>query len=256
MTQARSLDFENRAGKRYWWFHLQNCKYIPPIFSVLSDEEWDVIDEWYNDTDERVAAGECNVPALSILQGLIMGNGIKAMVQCGHAVGFSALLCGFYFRAMGRKDALFSVDIDAEATAFANRYVLKAGLQDYVHLEVCDSSDSSLPEVARKYFKGSDIALVFIDSSHRCDHTLRELDLWYSALPVGGLIVLHDVSKLAGTFDVTKAGGVHAALGDWLKANHCSALSLNGYIASGCTTPVYLDGCGLGIIQKTPDGEK
>jgi predicted O-methyltransferase YrrM len=213
------------------------------------------MDDWYQETDAVGSPGECNIPPISMLQGLIMGNGIRSMVQCGHYMGFSTLLCGFFFRAIGAKQALFSMDIDANATAFTEKWIHRAGLQDYVHLELCDSGDAKLPILAREYLRHSDINLVFIDSSHQYGHTLRELDLWYSALSPGGLIVMHDVSQLASEFDTTKGGGVYRAVTEWQKSNRASAIFLNGFVKElpGLTTPLtYKDPCGLGIIQKVP----
>src|SRR5262249_40517976 len=145
MTFPRSLDYSTREGGRYWWFQLPHCNYVPAAFSSLSDEEWKIIDDWYKETDTVGSPGECSVPMISMLQGLIMGNGIRSMVQCGHYMGFSTILCGFFFRAMGAKHALFSIDIDANVTEFTRKYVNRAGLQDYVHLEVSDSADSKMP---------------------------------------------------------------------------------------------------------------
>jgi predicted O-methyltransferase YrrM len=257
----RSLNYSAREAVRYWWFRDSNCNYVPAIFSSLSDEEWRVIDDWYQETDVVGSPGECNIPPVSMLQGLIMGNGIRTMVQCGHYMGFSTLLCGFFFRAIGAKRALFSIDIDSGATEFTEKYVRRAGLQDYVHLEVCDSGDSKLPPLAREYFQRTDINLVFIDSSHQYGHTLSELDLWYSALSPGGLIMMHDVSELAGDFDTTKSGGVHRAVTEWQKSHGGSAIFLNGFVkdlAALARAPLtYKDPCGLGIIQKVPAiGEK
>ena len=257
MKSPRSLDYSTRKGARYWWFHDPNCSYVPAVFSSLSDEEWKVIDDWYRETDSVGSPGECAVPLISMLQGLIMGNGIRTMVQCGHYMGFSTLLCGFFFRNMGAKHALLSIDIDPIATEFTQKFVNRAGLQDYVRLEVTDSADRKLPSLAREYFQQSDINLVFIDSSHCYGHTLRELDLWYPALSLGGLILLHDVSQFASTFDATNSGGVHRAVAEWQKSNHCSAIFLNnfapGFVTPGVSNPLaYKDPCGLGIIQKVP----
>jgi predicted O-methyltransferase YrrM len=253
MNHSRSLDFSTRQGNRYWWFQDPSCKYIPTIFSSLSDEEWHVIDDWYRETDIIGGPGECNVPLISLIQGLIMGNSIRSMVQCGHYMGFSALLCGFFFRIIGAKHALFSIDIDTNATEFTKKYIHRAGLEDYVHLELSDSADSRLPHLAREYFQQSDISLVFIDSSHQYGHTLRELDLWYPALPPGGLILLHDVSQFASTFDTTNSGGVYRAVTEWQKRNHSAVICLNSFVFAGYNRPLaYKDGCGVGIIQKIP----
>jgi hypothetical protein len=61
--------------------------------------------------------------------------------------------------------------------------------------------------------------LIILDSSHEYGATLRELDLWYGALAPGGLLVVHDVSRFAQSFDVTQSGGVRRAFDEWRAAN-------------------------------------
>src|SRR5712691_7984504 len=94
--QLRSIPFKHRPQGRYWWFH--NHDYVPAVYSLLTDEEWDVMDQWYTETDARQSAGEANIPPLNLLTGLIEGSGIPNIVQLGHYEGFSTLLLGFTMR--------------------------------------------------------------------------------------------------------------------------------------------------------------
>ena len=115
------------------------------------------------------------------LQGLISGGGIRNIVQLGHYSGYSTLLLGFMMRHMGFRRSVFSVDIDEELSRYTQTWIVKAGLQDFIRIEVCDSSHSTLPEKAHRYFDGP-IAMIFIDSSHEYQQTLLELDVWFPAL--------------------------------------------------------------------------
>jgi hypothetical protein len=85
-------------------------------------------------------------------------------------------------------------------------------------------------------------------------HTLAELDVWYSALVSGGLIILHDASIQGSLYDSTGDGGVRKALVEWCTNRKKKYLSLNdGWIGSLGPSDYpasYADGCGLGIIQK------
>jgi predicted O-methyltransferase YrrM len=251
MGTERSLNYASRKNNRYWWYHLKDTSYVPPVFARLSDDEWALMDDWFTTTDEKFSSpGEMSVPAISLLEGLIGGNGICSVVQCGHYVGYSTLLLGFLLRRMGKTNALFSVDIDPHSTAFTQDWLDRADLGKQVKLRINDSANPSLPDEARSFF-GRDIQMVMIDSSHQYAHTLQELDLWYDALPVGGILVMHDVSRFAQSFDTTGKGGVLSAAHEWTKKRGITPLLLNSFVISEPPdTLTYRDGCGLGIIQK------
>jgi cephalosporin hydroxylase len=103
----------------------------------------------------------------------------------------------------------------------------------------------------RDYFGGAP-ELIFLDSSHEYRQTLDEIEAWYPALAPGGLIVLHDTSEFAASFDVTKQGGVRRALREWRDSHpEVEVISLNHNIPA-METPqmIYQDFCGVGLIQK------
>ena len=246
----RSLAFAGRPENRYWWHKLPNSDFIPPLYAVLSDDEWAVMDAWFRDTDARVMHGEANVSALSVLQGFIMGSLVRNVVQLGAYAGYSTLLVGFMMRRMGFRHSVVSIDLAPEICAYCEDWIRRAGLQDHVRMECSDSSAPHLPELARRYF-GEGIELVFIDSSHQYAHTVRELDLWAPAVLPGGFVFLHDASDDAVKYDETGEGGVHGALREWVERNPSfPAISINRDMRPLRPTPIYKDACGLGIIQR------
>jgi predicted O-methyltransferase YrrM/2-polyprenyl-3-methyl-5-hydroxy-6-metoxy-1,4-benzoquinol methylase len=250
-NKLRSENFNIRTHNRYWWYKTEGCTYVPNVFASLDENEWDLINEWFNDTEKNFpSTGELSIPGISLLNGIISGNGISSIVQCGHYIGFSTLLLGFLLRKMRKYNSLFSVDIDPVVTDYTSQWINRAGLKDYVRLEVNDSANPLLPTIAKDYF-GRDPQLVFIDSSHQYKHTLKELDIWYQAIVENGFILLHDVSQFASTFDSTEQGGVYRAINEWCEQNRINPLLINSNNFS--TSPsdlVYRDGCGMGIIQK------
>jgi len=249
---SRSVKFKHLSHNRYWWHRVQAANYNPIPYSILDDAEWGVMEAWFTDTEQKFeSTGEANVPPLSLLMGLISGNAISRVVQCGHYVGYSTLLLGFLFRKMGKKQALFSIDNDASVTEYTAQWLSLAGLDDHASLSVADSADPEGPKRAWEYFGRQLPQLVFIDSSHQYEHTLKELDLWYDQLPQGGLLVLHDTSRFAATFDTTGKGGVFRAVSEWCALRGIASLMLNSFVAGGSPGDYpYLDGCGLTIIQK------
>ena len=248
----RSIAFRDDEHGRFWWHRLHATAYEPPIYATLGDDEWAVMRDWYAETARRGAIGEINVPAMSLLQGLVMGNGLRRIVQLGHFYGYSALLLGFWLRAMGGERTLFSIDIDPEATRFCREWVGRAGLGGQVVMHVGDSADPASCEAALASIGGPP-ELVIVDSSHQYAHTLRELDLWVDRLPPAGMMLLHDVSVFAQSFDPTNEGGVRRALGEWVAGrSDVALLSLNGELpeGTGLDDLTYKDGCGMGILQR------
>jgi methyltransferase family protein len=248
----RSLSFRNEKHNRYWWHKGQDVDYVPPIYGFLEDGEWDIVKAWFEDTGSRFAnTGEAGVPPMSLLLGIIMGNGLKRIVQCGHYVGYSSLLIGFMLRKMGAKQGLLSIDIDPEVSTYTQSWLARAGLTDYVMLRVADSADVAGPMIAQNQFDGKAPQLVFIDSSHQYEHSLKELGLWYPALCKGGIMFLHDTSKFAANFDSSGKGGVFRAVSEWCLVHGVSNLTLNSWVDGGEPGDYpYRDGCGLTVLQK------
>lgn len=243
--------FIERPHFRYdWW---RKCRYVPDIYRALTSREQRIMADWFDATDiERGGGcgGEMGVPMGSVLLSVINGSNVRRIVQLGHCAGWSTLMIGFCLRSMGAKRALWSADIDPEVNAYCQRWVDHAELGEYLTLHLGNSTDATSPLAAAEYLGGPP-ALVIIDSSHQYAQTVKELDLWYSAMAPGGLMILHDTSIHAQQFDTTGAGGVHRAVTEWGQSRIAQRLFLN----HDGVTPGYMDICGLGIIQKPSDGE-
>jgi cephalosporin hydroxylase len=252
-SPVRSRRFSDDPHGRFWWHHLHGVDYVPAIYSVLTDDEWQLMDDWYAATLAADSIGEINVPAMSFIQGLVSGNGISRIVQLGHYYGYSALLVGFWLRHMGQGGKLVSIDIDPDATAFTLDWLQRAGLQDTVFLKLGDSADPSNIEDAKATL-GAMPQLIVLDSSHQYAHTLRELDLWVPNMDRHSLMLLHDTSTYAREWDAAGKGGVQKALDDWLPKHkgEVGFLNLNRQVGDPDKPGdlVYQDGVGLGILQK------
>lgn len=250
-NSLRSRAWRKRTGPRYWWHHLPGTDYVPPIYSELTEAEWEVMEEWYRETDESGPIGECAVPLISLLHGLVMGSRIARIAQLGTCAGYSALLLGWMLRRMKAERGLYSLDIDPMSCELARRWINRGGLEKFVEIAERNSLDPESPSSAKSYL-GGDPELIIIDSSHEYQSTLAELDLWYGALSPGGLLVLHDVSRFATQFDVTAEGGVGRAFTQWRKSHpEVETFCLNGEAQSmDLPRPLYKDACGLGLIHK------
>ena len=253
-AEERSRAWSEATAPRFWWHRLPGMDYVPPIYSDLSTEEWLVIGDWYQETDAASLVGEAAVPLLSLLQGFVLGNRTARLVQLGTHAGWSSLLLGFMLRRMNARRGLFTLEIDPAFSAIATRWLKRARLKDFVEVAERNSLAAESVRAAREYL-GGEPELIIVDSSHEHAATLRELDLWYAALAPGGLIVMHDVSRFAQSFDVTGAGGVRRAFDEWRAANReAETFLLNGNARSmDLPRPFYKDACGLGLIHK-PQG--
>lgn len=250
-TARRSLALSASDEPRFWWHRLPRSNYVPPIFATLSDDEWQLMQDWFGETTRQNLIGECVVPIMSFLHGIVMGSGIQRIVQLGTHAGYSSLLLGFYLRQMKAQHGLFSFEIDEALCRFARAWLERAGLASTVRVELRSSLDSASFALARKYLSGAP-ELVFLDSSHEYKQTLDEINAWYPELAAGGMMVLHDTSEFAASFDVTQQGGVRRALREWRAAQpEIEVISLNHSVAAMETAGmVYQDFCGVGLIQK------
>jgi predicted O-methyltransferase YrrM len=191
------------------------------------------------------------VPLVSLLHGLVMGNRAARIVQLGTHAGYSALLLGFMLRQMNVARGLFTLDIDAQFCTIARSWIHRAGLLDFVEVAEGNSLDPQSAIRARTHLDGAP-ELIILDSSHEYRATLEELDLWYAELADGGLLVVHDVSRFAQSFDVTQSGGVRRGFDEWRAANpSAETFLLNGEARSmDLPRPFYKDACGVGLIHK------
>ncbi len=251
MNVQRSRVFTSSKEPRFWWHRLPGNDYVPPVYASLSDAEWEIMEAWYAETTRENLIGECAVPIMSLLHGLITGNGLHRLVQLGTFSGYSTLLLGFFLRQMRAPRGLCTFEIGEPLCVYTRQWIARAGLDSSIHVEFRDSLDPASPAIAREFLEGAP-QLVFIDSSHEYASTLAELELWYPEIAPGGFIVLHDSSEFAASFDTTKQGGVRRAFTEWRAANpEAQAFSLNHNV-SAQETPhlIYQDFCGAGVIQK------
>jgi predicted O-methyltransferase YrrM len=252
VAAQRSRRFAGDPHGRFWWHHLDGTDYVPAIYQVLTDDEWQIMEDWYAATLAAESIGEINVPAMSFIHGLVSGNGVRRIVQLGHYYGYSALLIGFWLRHMGQGGRLVSIDIDPVAGGFTNEWLEKAGLQEQVALKLGDSAAQDAVDDAEANLGGMP-QLILLDSSHQYEHTLRELDRWVPRMQRHSIMLLHDSSTYARNWDANDLGGVQQALDDWLPGRSDVAfLNLNRQVGDPAKPGelVYQDGCGLGILQK------
>ena len=132
-ASRRSLAFSTSTEPRLWWHRLPRSNYVPPIYANVTDQQWQLLQDWFEETTRQNLIGECLVPIMSVLHGLIMGSGIQRIVQQGTHAGYSALLLGFSLLQMHAQNGLFSFEIDEFLYRFARAWLERAGLNSVVN---------------------------------------------------------------------------------------------------------------------------
>ncbi len=250
----RSETFADDPHPRFWWHRSPDRQYVPAVYGVLTDQEWAIMEDWYSETDAIDSIGEWNPPAMGVIQGLVDGSGLTRVLQIGHYYGYSALLIGFWLRAMGGRRLLVSIDIDQAATDFTRRWIERAELGDYVRLLVADATDPRTVDAVVAEFGDRMPQLIVRDSTHDYRLTKRELGLWVPRMDSQSILLINGTSRLSSGWDESGRGGPRKALRDWVRRRRdVDYLSLNERVGErGMEDPqlAYADGCGLGILQK------
>ena len=143
-------------------------------------------------------------------QGQFMGFlveliGARLCLELGTFTGYSALAIAEALPPDGR---LICCDIDAEATALAERYWAEAGLADRIQLRLGPALDA-LAEIEREYLPGS-FDLVFIDADKQPYDRYYETAL--RLLRRGGLVLLDNVLWMGRVADPARTDPDTAAL--------------------------------------------
>lgn len=242
MAKASEVSREDREA----WHQLHSPAGGPFYYALLSEEQRQLLRDWLTDTGTRGMFGEATVSAIGLLAGLVLGNRMERVAQCGHYAGFSLLVLGMLMRQARIPGRIVSVDIDQQVTSYTRGWIERAGLGDIATAEVFDSGDPLAAWHVEERLGGRP-SLLFVDSSHQYRHTLEELDLWSHFVAPRGFICLHDASEFSRYQDANGLGGVPAALREWLPRNpNVAGLMIDpGETAS----PVYLDPCGFGLLQ-------
>jgi len=143
-------------------------------------------------------------------QGQFMGLlveliGARLCLELGTFTGYSALAIAEALPPDGR---LICCDMDAEATALAERYWAEAGLSDRIQLRLGQALDT-LAEIEREYPPGS-FDLVFIDADKQPYDRYYETAL--RLLRRGGLVLLDNVLWMGRVADPARNDPDTAAL--------------------------------------------
>ena len=149
----RSLSLSASNDPRFWWHRLPRSDYVPPIYANLNEQEWQFLQDWFAETSRKDLVGECAVPIMSLLHGLVMGSSIRRIVQLGTHAGYSTLLLGFFLRQMNASRGLCTFEIGESLCDYTQGWLERTGLAAFVHVELRSSLDPASPDLAREYWR-------------------------------------------------------------------------------------------------------
>jgi len=244
MSTLIGISSKDREG----WHQMNTPLGEPFFYGLLNPNQKHHLKEWFLETLEKKMIGETSISAISLLSGLIFGNNIRRVVQCGHYAGYSLLVLGMLMENSKSSGRIVSFDIDQVVTRFTRQWINRTQLEKTVSTFVVDSADPFCYEIALDELGGPP-ELIFIDSSHQYRHTLEELDLWSSVVAPGGFIFLHDASDSASEYDMNGLGGVRAALEEWLPKHQEIRTIICDSDHENITRPVYQDPCGFALLH-------
>jgi predicted O-methyltransferase YrrM len=242
--------YKDSDHRRFWWWRIGDVDHDPLVYHLMDQHQRDLFAEWYRDTEAKNFIGECTPPLASVLMGFISGNAVKRVVQLGHYAGYSSINLGLVLKKItGGK--LATIDISDRMSKYTQEWMDRFEFSDHVKVITADSASAEAADQAEAFI-GGEPEIVLIDSSHKYEHTLKELDLWIGRLKKNGFIFLHDASNAAREYDPEK-GAVAGALEKWCADNEYKYFVFNGGDATPGSTHaqlVHRDGRGLAVIQK------
>lgn len=116
------------------------------------------------------------------------------IVEVGNADGASAIYLGEAILNLGKTiNKFFLVDnmgygkYEQMKTIYTN--IIKSGLGEWLEVIPLDSLKAS------KLFNGNSLDFVYLDSSHECISTLKEIKAWYGLVKDGCILSGHDYNS-------------------------------------------------------------
>ena len=211
---------------------------VRPIFSGIEcDPNYlAALMELVRDSD---AAGHSDIGVRNFLFTLILGFRPESVLEVGGHIGSATLVMGEGLRLNGY-GTLHTLEPLEHYYTRLNYYIDKAGLRGIVNPIKGFSYD---PEIKRKLAIIAPFELIFIDACHDYSAAIHDVIYSISLLAEYGLIILHDSSVYAQSFDSRGEGGVRRAIIE-------SCRQYPELQAVFFEYPLWLNPCGAAILCK------
>lgn len=188
--------------------------------------------------------GVTDPTALGMLGALLQLIQPVWVLQLGTHIGFSAIYFADLLAHNQRPGTLVTVDPESHGHDLARTWAEKAGVSE--RITFIDGYSTDEPVIAAVQAHGP-YDLVYVDSSHTYEGTLRELALILAPggwLSEHGLLLLHDVGEFMADYGPGLDGGVRRAVLEWL------ATQPGAYHDLLLEPPLWANACGLGMLIR------
>lgn len=151
-----------------------------------------------------------------VYQELIWSIKPRVIIECGTAFGASALFLAHFTEKAGIETGIVSIDI-AEGDSFQG-----SPLPRHERITYLRGLSSVAPEVLRYvdgYVEVGAPVLVILDSDHRKDHVLAELNAYSGFVSPGSYLVVEDTNVNGHPVFPTHGPGPFEAVEEWLPAH-------------------------------------
>jgi predicted O-methyltransferase YrrM len=217
---------------------------VVPVFSLngFSLTYLSALQEIESDSE---VAGYSDVGVRNLLFTLILSLRPECVLELGGHIGSAALVMGEGLRLNGY-GKLYTVEPEAHYLERLSYYVKKAELEGIV---IPLKGFSYEVQIRQKIESVAPFELIFIDACHDYSAVLNELLYCSDLIAQHGLIILHDSSIYAQSFDTQRKGGVRRAILECCKEKPELQAVFFEY-------PLWLNPCGAAILCKQSIIEK
>ncbi len=209
-----------------WYRSYLSSRTLQTLDTMLRDEGPEGFTDW---------------TALSFLSSMIRLCQPTNILQLGTHMGFSAII--FASLLTSEKGKIYTVEPVKSYHDKARYYAMQAGVNSRIEFIDGFSTD---PNITRELAKHGPYGLIYIDTSHSCAETLKELRAYvedHRFTSLSTLVLLHDVGTAAVAVD---SKGVRGGVEEWIKTGD------NGsrYQLFVLEPPLYPNVNGLGMIRR------
>ena len=190
-------------------------------------------------TSDKESPGHSDVGVRNLLFSLILSLRPEYVLEIGGHIGSATIVMAEAVR-MNNFGKVFTIEPQDHYHQLLQSYVSKSGNSERVKILKGFSNDAEIQKILQST---APFELIFLDACHDYAPVFSELALCEKILSENGLIVCHDTSVLAKSFDATNSGGVRQAILDYCAQNPNMVSQFLEY-------PLWLNNCGAAILCK------
>lgn len=149
---------------------------------------------------------------IMVYQQILFETRPNIIIECGSAYGGSALFYANMFELMKIDGKILSIDI-------VNHKKVPV-VHDMISFLFGSSTDINMVENIKKMIKPTDRVMVVLDSDHKKDHVLKEMQLYSNLVTIGCYMVVEDGGVNGHPVYPKHGPGPYEAIDEFIKINN------------------------------------